>query len=57
LRLETENADAAHCVLTAAGATVHQEVLRLDFAPPMFTFDDPDGNLLVLIEEASEPSG
>lgn len=30
---------------------MHQDVLRLGFAPPMFTFTDPDNNLLVLIEE------
>ena len=56
VRLGTDDADAAHHALTAAGATVHQEVLRLEFAPPMFTFADPDANLLVLIEEeATDP--
>ena len=40
LRLGTDDADAAHAVLTAARATVHQDVLRLDFATPMFTFAD-----------------
>ena len=53
VRLGTDDADVAHDALTAAGATVHQEVLRLEFAPPMFTFTDPDDNLLVLIEEES----
>ncbi len=53
VRLGTDDADAAHTALTAAGATVHQEVLHLEFAPPMFTFADPDNNLLVLIEEES----
>jgi catechol 2,3-dioxygenase-like lactoylglutathione lyase family enzyme len=53
VRLGTRAADSAHAELTATGATVHEGVLRLDFAPPMFTFDDPDGNLLVLIEEES----
>ena len=56
VRLGTDNADVDHDALTAAGATVHQEVLRLEFAPPMFTFADPDDNLLVLIEEeATDP--
>ena len=56
VRLGTDDADVAHDALTAAGATVHQEVLRLEFAPPMFTFADPDDNLLVLIEEeATDP--
>jgi catechol 2,3-dioxygenase-like lactoylglutathione lyase family enzyme len=54
VRLGTEDADAAHAVLTSAGATVNQDVLRLDFAPPMFTFQDPDENLLVLIEDEVE---
>ena len=53
LRLGTDDADAAHGALVAAGATVHEEVLRLEFAPPMFTFADPDDNLLVLIQEES----
>ena len=58
VRLGTADADAAHDALTAAAATVHQEVLRLEFAPPMFTFADPDDNLLVLIEEEStDPPG
>ena len=29
----------------------------IEFAPPMFTFADPDNNLLVLIEEGSKSSG
>ena len=53
LRLGTDDAVAAHAALVAAGATVHEEVLRLEFAPPMFTFADPDDNLLVLIQEES----
>jgi hypothetical protein len=38
--------------LDAAVATVQEDVLRLDFAPPMFRFDDQDGNLLVYIADA-----
>lgn len=51
VRLGTPDADAAHAALVAAGATVHEDVLRLDFTPPMFTFDDPEGNLLVYIAD------
>jgi catechol 2,3-dioxygenase-like lactoylglutathione lyase family enzyme len=51
VRLGTEDADAAHAALSSSPATVHEDVLRLDFAPPMFTLDDPDGNLLILIED------
>ena len=54
VRFGTDDADAAHAKLTAAGAQVGEEVLRLEFAPPMFTFSDPDDNLLVLIEESDE---
>ena len=43
---------AAHAGLVAAVATVQEDVLRLDFAPPMFRFDDQDGNLLVYIADA-----
>ncbi len=51
VRLGTPSADEAHAALAAAGTTPHEDVLRLDFAPPMFTFDDPDGNLLIYIED------
>jgi catechol 2,3-dioxygenase-like lactoylglutathione lyase family enzyme len=52
VRLATPSADAAHADLSAAGTTPNEDVLRLDFAPPMFTFDDPDGNRLIYIEGA-----
>lgn len=45
VRFGTEAADAAHAALTAAGAEVGEQVLRLDFAPPTSTFRDPDDNL------------
>lgn len=50
-RFGTTDAEAAHASLGAAGAELDEGVLRIDPAPPMFTFRDPDGNLLVLIEE------
>lgn len=49
-RFGTADADAAHGRLQEAGTEV-DDVLRLEFAPPMFTLRDPDGNLLVLIED------
>ena len=55
VRFGTADADAAHGALTTAGAAVDEEVLRLDPAPPMFTFTDPDGNVLLLIED--QPGG
>ena len=54
-RYTTGDAEEAHRALTAAGVTPHQPVLYTDFAPPMFTFDDPDGNTVILIEESGEP--
>ena len=49
-RFGTADADDAHARLSAAGTDV-DDVLRLEVAPPMFTLRDPDGNLLVLIED------
>jgi catechol 2,3-dioxygenase-like lactoylglutathione lyase family enzyme len=55
VRYITGDAEQAHRELTAAGVTPHQQVLYTDFAPPMFTFDDPDGNTVILIEDSAEP--
>jgi len=54
VRYFTEDAEEAHRTLTAAGVTPHQPVLYTDFAPPMFTLDDPDGNTIILIEAGGE---
>lgn len=54
VRYGTADADAAHAALRAAGVEPHEGVLRLDFAPPMFTLDDPDGNTVVLIQDEDE---
>jgi catechol 2,3-dioxygenase-like lactoylglutathione lyase family enzyme len=54
VRYITGDAEEAHRALTAAGATPHQAVLYTDFAPPMFTVDDPDGNTVILIEDSPE---
>jgi catechol 2,3-dioxygenase-like lactoylglutathione lyase family enzyme len=54
VRYSTQDAEEAHRALTAAGATPHQAVLYTDFAPPMFTVDDPDGNTVILIEDSDE---
>lgn len=52
LRLGTADAQAAYDALKAAGVTHHNpEVLHMDGAPPMFFFDDPDGNGLVYLQE------
>ena len=51
VRYVTDDAEAAHRALVEAGTTPHQEVLHTDFAPPMFTADDPDGNTVILIQD------
>jgi catechol 2,3-dioxygenase-like lactoylglutathione lyase family enzyme len=56
VRYFTGDAEAAHRTLTAAGATPHQQVLYTEFAPPMFTLDDPDGNTIILIQDSGETS-
>ncbi|HEX8508950.1 MAG TPA: VOC family protein [Propionibacteriaceae bacterium] len=55
VRLSTSDAEGAHARLREAGVTLHNpEVLRLDGAPPMFYFDDPDGNGVVYLEETTD---
>jgi catechol 2,3-dioxygenase-like lactoylglutathione lyase family enzyme len=49
--LATEDADADHAALRAAGVDADAEVMRMgDFVPPMFTFRDPDGNRFRMVE-------
>lgn len=52
VRMGTTDAEAAHARLVGAGATVHNpELVRMDGVPAMFAFTDPDGNVLVYLEE------
>lgn len=51
IRLATPDAERARARLVEAGASV-DEVLRWPGVPPMFSFRDPDGNGLELVEEA-----
>ncbi|MFD6177289.1 MULTISPECIES: VOC family protein [unclassified Isoptericola] len=51
IRLGTRDAGADHAALAAAGVDVG-ELLLWGSAPPMFTFRDPDGNLLYVTENA-----
>jgi catechol 2,3-dioxygenase-like lactoylglutathione lyase family enzyme len=47
----TDDADAAHAALRAAGVDTDAEVLRLaEGVPPMFTFRDQDGNRYRVVE-------
>ncbi len=51
VRLTTRDAEADHASLRAGGVDVDAEILRWEGVPPMFSFRDPDGNRLVIVEE------
>jgi catechol 2,3-dioxygenase-like lactoylglutathione lyase family enzyme len=52
IRLASRDAEADHEALLAAGVDADSEIMRMgDFVPPMFTFRDPDGNRLVVVEQ------
>jgi catechol 2,3-dioxygenase-like lactoylglutathione lyase family enzyme len=52
LRLFTADAEAAYARVKAGGGAMQQRrVLYTDFAEPMFSFKDPDGNLLDVDQE------
>jgi catechol 2,3-dioxygenase-like lactoylglutathione lyase family enzyme len=50
VRLATEDAEADHASLQAQGVDTDPGITRMDPAPPMFFFRDPDGNSLVIGE-------
>jgi len=50
IRLESGDVEADHQALAAGGADVDAEILRFPGVPPMFTFRDPDGNRLYVVE-------
>jgi predicted enzyme related to lactoylglutathione lyase len=52
IRFTTADATADHTALAAAGVDVDTEVLRFPGVPPMFSFRDPDGNTLYVVEQA-----
>jgi catechol 2,3-dioxygenase-like lactoylglutathione lyase family enzyme len=49
IRFATNNAEAAHARLVAAGVDA-DDVVRWPGVPPMFSFRDPDGNSFSLTE-------
>ena len=52
ISLATDDVDATHAELKAAGVDVDAEVMRMgDPVPPMFWFRDPDGNTLLIVEQ------
>ena len=50
IRLMTQDADATHAAMKANGVGV-DGLLRWPGAPPMFTFRDQDGNVLVIVQD------
>jgi catechol 2,3-dioxygenase-like lactoylglutathione lyase family enzyme len=48
VRLATADAEADHASLQAQGVDTDPAIMRMDPAPPMFSFRDPDGNSLVI---------
>jgi catechol 2,3-dioxygenase-like lactoylglutathione lyase family enzyme len=57
VRLGAADIEHAHRVVRQHDPSVRDEVLRLDFAPPMFEFADPDGNVLVYLQDPSPQDG
>ena len=53
ISLTTDNIDATHAALKSAGVDVDAEVSRMGGpVPPMFWFRDPNGNTLMVVEQA-----
>jgi catechol 2,3-dioxygenase-like lactoylglutathione lyase family enzyme len=52
IRLMTTDAGRDHADLRSGGVDTDPEVMRMPEAPPMFALRDPDGNTLILVEEA-----
>jgi catechol 2,3-dioxygenase-like lactoylglutathione lyase family enzyme len=51
ISLNTDDVDAVHAELKAAGVDVDAEVSRMgDPVPPMFWFRDPEGNSLMIVQ-------
>ena len=51
ISLQTDDIDAFHAQLTAAGVDVDAEVSRMGAPiPPMFWLRDPAGNVLLMVE-------
>ena len=53
IRLATTDAAADHATLLSAGVDADADLIDMGPAvPPMFTFRDPDGNTLVVVQTA-----
>jgi lactoylglutathione lyase len=51
IRFTVPDAGAEHAAMSARGVNVG-ELLRWEGVPPMYTFDDPDGNRFYIVEES-----
>lgn len=52
IRLATNDAESDHAAMIAQGIDADAEIMRMgDFVPAMFTFRDPDGNRLVIVQQ------
>jgi lactoylglutathione lyase len=49
IRFTVRDAEAEHASMLERGVTVG-DLMRLDGVPPMYTFDDPDGNRFYIVE-------
>ena len=49
IRFTVPDAEAEHAAMHERGVTVGT-ILRWDGVPPMFTFDDPDGNRFAIVQ-------
>jgi len=52
IRFTVPDAEAANASMRERGVDV-SDVMRWDGVPPMYTFDDPDGNRFYIVEEMS----
>jgi catechol 2,3-dioxygenase-like lactoylglutathione lyase family enzyme len=50
LRLATTDPESDHAALLAASVDADPEIMRWPGVPPMFTFRDPDRNVLYVVE-------
>ncbi|MGH9116445.1 MAG: VOC family protein [Acidimicrobiales bacterium] len=51
IRFAVSDAEAEHAAMRERGVNVG-DVMRWDDVPPMYTFDDPDGNRFYIVEES-----
>jgi lactoylglutathione lyase len=51
IRFTVPDAEAEHAAMRERGVNVG-ELLRWEGVPPMYTFDDPDGNRFYVVEES-----